>query len=60
MDRRKQNYLITQLVKGVPLEKIDTQWNDDEHLQGRVTQWEAGQVLHEAQESYYPSQAGVE
>ena len=27
-DRQKQNYLIGQLVKGVPLDKIDTRWED--------------------------------
>jgi len=28
-DRQKQNYLITQLIKGVPLEKIDTHPEDN-------------------------------
>jgi len=28
-DRRQQNYLITQLVKGVPLDKIDTRLEDN-------------------------------
>jgi len=34
-DRKKQNYLLTQLVRGVPLEKIDTSWEaeDKQHRQ---------------------------
>ena len=27
-DRQKQNYLTSQLVKGGPLDKIDTRWED--------------------------------
>jgi len=38
IDRQKHNYLITQLVKGVPLDKIDTKWEPEE--------------VEEAQESY--------
>ena len=43
MDRRKQNYLITQLVKGVSLEKADTHSKEEreEELFNHIRQSEA-------------------
>ena len=40
LDRKRQNYLITQLVKGVLLEKIDTRSSGDK-LDDSIRQSEA-------------------